>query len=49
MKAILDNNREKKRKEVIKKSLSSSENAIKILKKAGIITEKGNVSPRYKL
>lgn len=49
MKAILDNNREKKRKEVIKKSLSSSENAIKILKKAGIITEKGNVSPKYKL
>lgn len=44
-----DSSREKKRKEVIKKSLSSSENAIKILKKAGIITVKGNVSPRYKL
>jgi hypothetical protein len=47
--SFTDSSREQKRREVIKKSLSSSENAIKMLKKAGIITEKGNVSPKYRL
>lgn len=48
MQVLMDKNREKKRKEVIKKSLSSSEDAQKMLKSAGIITRQGNVSPVYR-
>lgn len=48
MQVVMDKNREKKRQEVIKRSLSSSEDARKMLKNAGIITRKGNVSPIYK-
>lgn len=48
MKVVVDKSREKKRQEVIKKSLSSSENAQKMLKNAGIITRQGNVSPVYR-
>lgn len=48
MKVVMDKNREKKRQEVIKKSLSSSEDAQSMLKSAGIITKKGNVSPIYR-
>ena len=48
MKVVMDKNREKKRQEVIKKSLSSSTDAQRILRNAGIITRKGNVSPIYR-
>lgn len=44
----MDKSREEKRQEVIKKSISSSENAQKMLKNAGIITKYGNVSPVYR-
>lgn len=44
----MDKNREKKRQEVIKESLSSSENAQRMLKSARIITRHGNVAPAYK-
>ena len=48
MQVLMDKNREKKRQEVIKKSLSSSEDAQRMLKSAGIITKQGNVSPMYR-
>lgn len=48
MQVLMDKNREKKRQEVIKKSLSSSENAKRLLKSAHIITKQGNVAPAYK-
>ena len=48
MQVIMDKNREKKRQEVIKKSLSSSEDAQWLLRSAGIITKQGNVAPVYR-
>ena len=48
MQVLMDKNREKKRQEAIKKSLSSSEDAQRMLKDAGIITRQGNVSPAYR-
>jgi len=48
MQVLMDKNREKKRQQVIKKSLSSSEDAQRMLKSAGIITKQGNVSPMYR-
>jgi hypothetical protein len=48
MKIFLDKNREKKRQEVIKRSLSSSKDAQRMLQNAGIITKQGNVSPVYR-
>lgn len=44
----MDKNRDKKRQEVIKRSLSSSEDARKMLTSAGIITKQGNVATVYK-
>ena len=41
--------RDKKRKHAIKKSLSSKEESIKLLKKAGIITKDLSIHPRYKI
>lgn len=48
MQVLMDKNREKKRQEAIKKSLSSSEDAQRMLRSAGIITKQGNVSPVYR-
>ncbi len=48
MKVVMEKSREKKRQEVIKKSLSSSEDAQRMLRNAGIITKQGNVSPVYR-
>ena len=48
MRVLMDKNREKKRQEAIKKSLSNSREARKMLQDAGIITKKGNVSPNYR-
>lgn len=48
MQVMMDKNREKKRQEVIKKSLSSSEDAQRLLRSAGIITKQGNVAPVYR-
>lgn len=48
MQIFVDKNRERKRQEVIKRSLSSSEEAKRLLKKAGILTRSGNVAPIYR-
>lgn len=48
MQVLMDKNREKKRQEVIRRSLSSNEEAQRMLKNAGIITKQGNVSPIYR-
>jgi len=48
MQIFIDKNREKKRQETIRKSLSSTEESVKILQEAGILTSKGNIAPAYK-
>lgn len=41
-------NDEKKLKKVVKKVTSSKKEAMKFLKSAGIMTYKGNLSPKYR-
>lgn len=48
MQVLVDKDREKKRQKAIKKSLSSSEEAQKMLRDAGILTKSGNVSRIYR-
>lgn len=47
MKVFIDKNRAEKRRETIRKSLSSKEESIKLLRTAGIVTKAGNISPKY--
>lgn len=48
MQVLMDKDREKKRQEVIKKSLSDNEYAQRMLRKAGIITRSGKLAPLYR-
>ena len=44
MKDFIDKNRTEKRRRTIKKFLSSSEESMKLLRAAGIVTRSGNIS-----
>ena len=45
---LTDMNDENKLKKVVKKVTSSKKEAMKFLKSAGIMTYKGNLSPKYR-
>ena len=45
---MTDMDKEKKLRQVMKKVTSSKKNAVAFLKSAGIMTRKGNLSPKYR-